>query len=736
MHFGGARLARRASTIAAASLLAGFMPLARASTDQWIGGNSDWNTPANWSAAAVPITGQTVDVTASNGASFSVAYDGSSSTALGPVKIDLTGGNSSASATLNLNSTFTLSSINQTVGVTGVGIVDQSAGTNTIGTTLFVGDNSAVAGTYIQSGGALSASAENIGAPASGQANFNQTGGNNLMTNLFLGDGATGTYSLANTGSLSARAEYVGDNGAGFFNQSGGTNTMPSGAGLYLGYFTSTAAGTYLLSQNATLSAPAEYIGASGAGTFNQSGGTNTVATSLYIGENATGNGTYKLSAGGVSAQVEYIGFTGSGAINQSGGTNAVSGSVYLGFNQNGTGAYVLSGSGSVSASSELVGVAGGGNCVFTQSGGMNSAGDLEIAQTGTGTFDLAGGSLTATTENIGSFADGTFNQTGGSNVVTGSFTLAAGNTTQRVGTASYVLANGSLSANTEFVGNSGMGAFNQSGGSNTVANSLFIAYSNGSTGAYTLNSGALTVNGSAYLGGSSTAPGGKAVLTIGTAGRPSVVGTLQVWQSGQIQLNGICTVGNISIASGGLINVDGALLIDYGSGASPETTVRKYIEAGAITSTYAASNGLGIGYADGNDAGVEGLLAGQIVVEPALAGDTDLNGTVNIHDLLNLLVNFNQPGFWDQGNFNGHATVDISDMQALLNNFNQAASLTYSELNGLENLVAQFGDTAIPNTDGTGFTLVAVPEPASAGLLAIGAGLLVRRRRSRTPNC
>ena len=65
-------------------------------------------------------------------------------------------------------------------------------------------------------------------------------------------------------------------------------------------------------------------IGSNGRGTFNQSGGTNSLSTlALRLGDFAGSTGVYNLSGTGVLAANihEIFGYSGTGSFNQSGGT-------------------------------------------------------------------------------------------------------------------------------------------------------------------------------------------------------------------------------------------------------------------------------------------------------------------------------------------------------------------------------------------------------------------------------
>ena len=82
-----------------------------------------------------------------------------------------------------------------------------------------------------------------------------------------------------------------------------------------------------------------------------------------------------------------------------------------------------------------------------------------------------------------------------------------------------------------------------------------------------------------------------------------------------------------------------------------------------------------------------------------ALAGDANLDGTVDINDLTIVLTNFGRSGMaWNEGDFNGNGNVDVNDLTIVLSNY---------------------GDTAgSPSA-------AAVPEPSALALLAASAAAL-----------
>jgi hypothetical protein len=357
------------------------------------------------------------------------------------------------------------------------------------------------------SAGTETAGTLNVDQTASGGYSIlvNQTGGNLTVTGV---ETIGGSYT----------AGYV---------QSGGTNAVGVGGGLYLGN-NSGSTGSYSLSGGSLTVAGAEYIGNKGSGAFTQSGGVNAVSGQLTLGQNSGGSGVYTLNGGTLTtAGIVYgagnnsfewtagtVNFTTELAVTAGGylGNNLI-----IGANQNvsvldllvkSDGALTQTG-GTVAAQTNPKGYLSEnieGNGAYNQSGGTNTvSGSLGVGQSGVAgnsSYNLSeSGSLTVTgNEIIGYQATGAFNQTGGANTVG---ELAVG--VYGAGSGSYSLSGGNLNAVNEIVGygKGGVGAMIQTGGVNTVTQDLSLGVNpTGGTGTYRLNGGTLTTAGIVYGAG------------------------------------------------------------------------------------------------------------------------------------------------------------------------------------------------------------------------------------------
>ena len=340
---------------------------------------------------------------------------------------------------------------NWTLGVPSSSVVAQinNAGTAQISSGIasasdvYLGLNIGQGGSLLLSGGTLAITqAEYVGLEGSGT--FNQTGGLNAPSNvLYLGyeSSATGVYNLSGTGTLSTGSIHVGMQGPSVFSQSGGYQNSTH---LTVG---EVGVGVYALSGSGTVSAIYENIGVSTYGTFNQSAGVHNVGSptflnnpGLYLGCSTNGIGIYNLSGSGILTTTgsEYLGYQNSvfyqfptiGSFNQTGGINTVSANLYLGYSQGTSGFYNLSGSSTLAvAGTEILG-RGLSVGTFFQSGGIHTvAGALQIsiefpAVANYSGYTLQSGSLTAGSLTIG--GNGSYTQSGGTATFTNGFDMSA----------------------------------------------------------------------------------------------------------------------------------------------------------------------------------------------------------------------------------------------------------------------------------------------------------------------
>jgi hypothetical protein len=191
----------------------------------------------------------------------------------------------------------------------------------------------------------------------------------------------------------------------------------------------------------------------------------------------------------------------------------------------------------------------------------------LGNATTGSGTYDLSGtGSLSANFEYIGNSGIGAFTQSGGTHIVANKFSLGEAID----GNGTYDLSGGSLAVDDEYVGKAGTGALTQSGGTNTLTGTLFLGDTSTGSGTFNLSgSGSLSVGtdtivGNSGLGAFTQSSGTHVVantLTLGNATTGS--GTYDLSGTGSLSAN-FEYIGNSGIGaftqSGGT-NMVGVLL-------------------------------------------------------------------------------------------------------------------------------------------------------------------------------
>jgi fibronectin-binding autotransporter adhesin len=621
------------------------------------------------SGGSVIANGASQDIAAVAGSTATLVIQGSGSFATDSA-LNVADPYGNAAMNVSGSGVLTAGSINVDTG-TGVGIVNQSGGVVTAPSVVIASGTYAI-GTYNLTGGTLAAGAV--------------TGGGGTSTFIFNG----GTLQTTATGAslFSGIASLQIQSGGGTINTGGNNVTLAEAFTSTSGTFTKTGAGTLLVNGASNIT-----------GGVNVSGGTmefvNTTPPSTSVTINSGGTLEYNYSTRFLMPTTTY---NGNGTLEFVGGNPTFGpGYIYVDFSP---GALIDVVSGMLTGSSSYGGMWTENEAsLFVASGAVFDA--VESGPSGSTQIDALNGA--------GTFQGGyEFNGNGGLTSLT-------------IGVA---------------------------GGSGTFSGN-FLNDIDARLGIVKTGSGTETFSGTNSYAGGTSVNGGE--LVIASASSLPGNSTVSVSSTGVLQLaSGIggVTVHSLTITGSGEVDLTNNPLIVSYSGGSPVASIRSYLQSGynsgawngpginssAVTALNAGQSKLiySVGYADGAD-GITGVPSGEIEILPTLAGDAKLQGTVVFGDFQLLSQYFGQSGTsWDEGNFTYGSATNFGDFQLLSQNFGASASeLTAGQLASIISFAEQFGEQLAPN--GSGFFLTAVPEPTSAGMLAIvGIGLLARWRKPR----
>jgi fibronectin-binding autotransporter adhesin len=239
---------------------------------------------------------------------------------------------------------------------------------------------------------------------------------------------------------------------------------------------------------------------------------------------------------------------------------------------------------------------------------------------------------------------------------------------------------------------------------------------------------GSLTLSTSNTYTGGTIVTGGT--LTIASTTALPTASVLSVSSGATVVVNrnggGKITLSLASLSDSGLIDLQNNLMVISGSNANAATytTINNLLKSGFTTNqNWSGTTGITTSTLGGNSLYTlgEALVGSTLTVGYAYYGDADMSGHVDGTDYSLIDTGFGSGGTltgWQNGDFNYDGFVDGSDYSLIDNAFNtQLATVPAAQI--------------AVNTSEIAGGSAAVPEPASLGLLGIGAmGLTSRRRR------
>jgi autotransporter-associated beta strand protein len=615
-------------------------------------------------------------VTASSGMTFEVDdYNlaaGDSIDGNAPV-INLTGANAAANTiTVATDATATIGvDLTSATGMTkaGDGTLVLSGANNT-GT----GQVRLQNGTVNVTGGTLTSAGQlRVGVAAGENAVLNLSGGAVVSFTTpgewqYIGESALGTAEMTMSGSSSFSAGSLHIEGSGTVTVNDATITLDGGIGLWVARFGGAGTAVLNINDGAILNV----------NRFNMSAN-NSVGTSIVYQTGGEMNIVATL-AGTRDGNIR-IGTTNgmTATYNISGGTLYVDGRL---------------------ATSGISPLQVGNGCTGT----LNISGDgfvnmpydsvtLGTAGTATGVINLDGGTLLTTYISKGA-GSGTFNFNGG--VLK---SAAASETFMQGLTAANVKSGGARIDSNSYNITIGQALLHDAGLGGTVDGGLTKD-----------GAGALTLSGVNTYTGDTTVSAGTLIL----ADAEEVAGQLKFIITGTGE-----TTNSNKITGAGTVQLDGEFIFDMDDAGVTLGDTWIIVDNATLAETFSSTFTL-VDFTGGEGAGVLwskpitsskiyefSEATGELKVKLAFAGDTNGDGVVDAVDYIALKTNFGvtEGATLEMGNFDAESdgNVDWDDLKILMANF---------------------------GTRSGGGAPAATPEPATLGLLAIGALAVLRRRR------
>ncbi|MBE3098135.1 MAG: autotransporter-associated beta strand repeat-containing protein, partial [Planctomycetes bacterium] len=427
----------------------------------------------------------------------------------------------------------------------------------------------------------------------------------------------TMTLDMPNTHALNVTTDYVGYNGQGAVTQSAGTNTATT---LYLGY-NAGGNGSYTITGGTLSSSQKQYIGHSGTGTLNIQNSGQVSSAAGFLGYNSGSNGTATVdgvNSKWTSSSVLHVGYLGTGTLKIQNGGQVSSYGGELGYNSGSSGTVTVDGSGSK----------------WTNSGG------LYVGGSGTGTLSIRNRGAVSDTDGYLGGANGTVTVDGMGSRWTSSGYLFVGFS----GTATLNIQNGGQVSNTYGYlgyssGTSSAVTVDGSGSKWTNSEHLYVGYS-GSTGTLNIQNGGQVFSAGGEVSGTSSA-----VTVDGLGSKWTDSGDLYV---------GVYGTGTLNIQNGGQVSNTTGYLGYYGDSSGTVT-----VDGSGSKWTNSGELYVGYGYNPFSTGTLYIQNGGQVSSAWGYLGyNSDSNGTVTVDGIGSKWTN---TGYLNVG-YSGTGTLNIQN--------------------------------------------------------------------------